>query len=760
MNYNPLPPNNQLAGSAVRIGSLEPVVKSSDPEASELLQFVSLISTNKRLLVLTCVAGLLAGLLLARIRTPTYQAHAFIEIQGINENYLNMRSVDPLAGDEALAPSYLQTQLKILQSRTLLRRVVDRLGLPDRPEFAPHNSEWTRRMEQTGLVRPKTGNPRITALEWLREAVTVRTLPETRVIEVTATSANRDLTPVIANTIADEYMAQTLDLRWETIKQTSNWITPKLDELRVKLEASERALQAYAQSSGVMFMSEGQNSIAETRLLYLESERSKAEAERLLKQTEFELASSTQPEFFPRTAEDATAQEYGVKLTDLRRRLAELRELFTPSHYKVQAVQAEIKELEAALLGQHAILTKRITNAFYAAQRREDLLKQHYQDQANLVSDQAAKIVRYNVLKHEVKSNQDIYELLLREMKEAGVASAMHANNIRILDPAEPQINPFSPNVKWYSVIGLVTGLFAGVIFVLGRQHADRTLRNPGQTPRYLKVSELGYIPNIRTTLALPLSGQRTATLGLDAPEPDGAVLPAPRSRSIPPALVSWYERSSLPAECFRSTLASLRLSTPTGTHPRIIVVTSAGPSEGKTTAVTNLGIALAGIEKSVLLVDADVHRPRLHDVFGLSNSTGLTKILSEDKAISDYADTELARRTTVPGLFVLPSGPIVPEVHGLLNSDRVPVLLRRLKERFGTVLIDTPPALGVSYTRVLGRLADATVLVIRAEQTTIEAALAAYRRLVEDRIHVLGTILNGVELKSPDNYYYQSRLR
>jgi capsular exopolysaccharide synthesis family protein len=746
--------SGSIQEAVVPVGGLELPLKSPDLEPSELLQLVRTISKHKVLLLLACLGGLAVALLLARVLTPLYQAHTLVEIQGINESYLGMRSLDPLAADETLAPSYLQTQLKILQTTTLLRMVRDSLELAERPELLAHKSRLSEWKERAGLPRPEPPDARLAALDWLRDAITVRALPETRLIEITATSTDRDLAAVVANRTAQVYIDQSLDVRWEAIKQTSEWITPKLDELRIKLENSEGALQGYAESSGVMFMPEGENSVAQTKLLQLELELSRAEGERVMKQTEYELASSTRPEFFPRAAEDAAAREYQVRLTDLRRQLAELRENFTPSHYRVQQVQAEIKELEAALAAEHATLTERIANSFKAAQRREDLLKLQYQQQARLVSDQAAKIVRYNILKHEVKSNQDIYELLLREMKEAGVASAMHANNIRVLDPAEPPMQPFSPNRKWYSVIGMVTGLFAGVVFIFARQHADRTLHNPGQTPRYLKVSELGYIPKIVTKKSAEPPKRRTTMLGIDAPPPAVDALAGEITPKTAPALVSWYDKSSIPAECFRSALASLRLSADAGTHPRIVVVTSAGPSEGKTTAVTNLGIALAEIEKSVLLVDADVHRPRLHSVFGLSNSPGLTTLLSDVRPVSEYLDSELARKTAVPGLFLLPSGPMMSDVHGLLNSERVPALLGRLKKTFGTVLIDTPPAMGASYARVLARLADAAILVIRAEQTTIEAAFTAYHRLMEDRIRVFGTILNGVELKVAGSYY------
>jgi capsular exopolysaccharide synthesis family protein len=709
-------------------------------------------------LTFACLAGLVAGLALARIRTPTYQAQTLVEIQGINENYMNIHSVDPIAPDEALAPSYLATQLQILKSRPLLRRVSDHLNLADRAEFAPREPRASAWLRKIAFSQPKVApDAKSAVLDWLQGTLKVRTVQESRVIEVTANSSDRELAPLVTNTLADEYIAQTLDLRWESIKGTSDWITKKLEELRLRLEGSERVLQDYAQKSGVMFMSDGQNSIAETKLMELESELSRAEGDRVQKQAEYELASLSKPDFFPKAAEDSAAREYSVKLTDLRRQLAQLRDTFTPSYYKVQEVQAEIKEMESALAAEHGILTKRIANSFVAAQRRENLLRQQYLDQTRLVSEQAGKIVRYNVLRHEVKSNQDIYELLLKEMKEAGLAAAMHANNIRILQPAEPPVRPYSPDPTWYSVIGSVSGLFFGVLFVLGKQHSDRRLRNPGQSSRYLNVSELGFIPKISSRRLARLPRRETSTLNLGAAGPD-VVSSSPNDQKLVHGLVSWHDKTSFPAECFRSAVASIRLSAMTGVHPGVIVFTSAGPAEGKTTTVANFGIVLAEIEKSVLLVDADVYRPHLHDLFGIDNTTGLTTVLSADGPLADYQDTQLSRKTDVPGLSILPAGPAIRDVNGLMNSERLAMLLRRLKQRFGTVLIDTPPALGVSYARVLARQADGAVLVMRAEQTTIDSALAAYSRLVEDRIHVLGTILNGVDPKiagSPYQAYY-----
>ena len=216
---------------------------------------------------------------------------------------------------------------------------------------------------------------------------------------------------------------------------------------------------------------------------------------------------------------------------------------------------------------------------------------------------------------------------------------------------------------------------------------------------------------------------------------------------------MTWQHKLSLVAESYRAALTSILLSSQNGNRPRAIVFTSAGPGEGKTTTVTNLGIALAETNRRVLLIDADMRKPRLHDIFNLPNTWGLSDLLREKAPIETLPREALARETGIPGLFVLTSGPATVSISNLLYSSRTAELLRRFRQEYYAVLIDTPPMMQLADARILGRLADAAILVLGCGRTTRDAAKAAKQRLSADGIRLLGTILNRWNPKSASSY-------
>ena len=218
--------------------------------------------------------------------------------------------------------------------------------------------------------------------------------------------------------------------------------------------------------------------------------------------------------------------------------------------------------------------------------------------------------------------------------------------------------------------------------------------------------------------------------------------------------LVTWQRKPSNMAESFRAVLTSILFSGQNGDRPHVLMLTSGSPREGKTTVATNLGIALAEIGRRVLLIDGDMRKPRLHEIFDLPNERGLSNILQEGK-LSDEELKGTVRETTVPGLSVLPSGPATSSAANLLHSEIMEDLLERLEKDFDMILIDTPPMLQMPDARVVGRLADGVILVVRAAHTTRDAALAMRQRFADDRTEVLGVILNDWNPRSSPNGYY-----
>jgi len=339
---------------------------------------------------------------------------------------------------------------------------------------------------------------------------------------------------------------------------------------------------------------------------------------------------------------------------------------------------------------------------------------------------------------------------MLQNVQEASMTSALRASNIRVVDSAEPPTLPYKPNVILNSVLGLLAGTFFGIVFAVAQERADRTIHGPGDTTIYLDVPELGAIPSVRAG-----TGRVFGYLQ------NGKQLENKKSQSGGPwqvELITSNKKLSPLADAFRATLTSILYSGENGNRPRIIVITSANPGEGKTTVASNLALALAEIgpsvlRQSVLLIDGDLRRPRLHDIFGVSNKWGLSDLL-EGKTPPDGSEGTVFK-TGFRNLFLLPSGSPASNISGLLHSPRAVGFFNRVRKEFHTVIIDAPPMLNLPDARVLGRLADGVVLVVRSADTMWYAAVAAKQRLTEDGTRVLGTILNQWDPTKTNHYAY-----
>jgi succinoglycan biosynthesis transport protein ExoP len=721
-----------------------------EPASGGLLEYWLIIRRRKGALVLIAFLATLAAILLTLPQTPIYQGRASIEIQELNENFLNMKQVSPVSeAGNYTALTDIQTQIKILQSDSLLKRVVAKLKagrpaatLPDPGRI----SAWRRALN---LPEPAPEDLQDRTLRRAKDNLKVRAAGQTRIIEILFDSPDPRLAAAFANTLASEYIDQNMEARWQMTQRTGDWLQRQLEDMRIKLERSEDALQRYARRAGLLYTTSGANektNINEDKLRQLQADLGRAHADRVARQSAFEMARTAPPDTLADVLNDASLREYQTKLAELRRQWAENATTFTPEHAKMRRVQAQIQSLELALNQQRAAILARIRNDYEESARREKLLADSYARQSQIVTQEAERGIQYNILKREVDSNRQLYEAMLQRVKEAGIASALRASNIRIVDSAEPPKFPYKPNLLLNAAIGLLAGLFLGVAFIVIRERADRTLQEPGDAAFYLNLPELGVIPSAASEFRKRFyyygrrkpAPPRLTGLQLTGPQPSG------NGSSLPERveLVTWQRKPSGMAESFRSVLTSILFSGKNGDRPRVIVLTSAGPAEGKTTVLCNLGIALAEIRQRVLLIDADLRKPRLHELLELDNQRGLSTLL-EQPELTDAALDGIVHQTRIPGLFLLPAGPATPAATNLLYSRALAELIQRFKTDFDMLLIDTPPMLHMPDARVIGRLAGAVIIVARAGATTRDSAQAASQRLTADAIPVLGVILN-----------------
>ncbi len=424
---------------------LYPTVED-DSSIRGIVEHYRILCRRKGALILITVLGGLTALLLILPQTPTYQASTSLEIQGINANFLGMKDVDPTSAGDYSAESYIRTQIQILRSKSLLDRVIATLRLAETPatdEQTGRVASWRRAL---GLPANRQLPTHLRLRDLAQANLRVRASLQDRVIEVLYDSPDPNLAALFVNTLAEEFTQQNLESRWQTSQHTSAWLTRQLDDLKITLEKSEDELQRYASATGLIFTAE-RESLAEEKLRQLQQALSEAQASRVEKQSQYEIGTSSLPESLPDVFDHAPLREYQVKLAALREELAELSTLFKPTYYRVQRVQARIDELAATLEAERGNVMERIRNEYESEKRREKLLAIAYANQADLVSDQAAKAIHYKILKREVDSRRQLYESMLRKMNEAGIASAMNAATIRVIDPAEPPPKPYKPDL-------------------------------------------------------------------------------------------------------------------------------------------------------------------------------------------------------------------------------------------------------------------------------------------------------------------------
>ncbi|HXM46176.1 MAG TPA: polysaccharide biosynthesis tyrosine autokinase [Bryobacteraceae bacterium] len=729
-------------------------------EYAGVLEYWQMVRRHKTAVVVISLLGAVAGFLYTLPQPRIYQAHTTIEVQGLNEDFLGLHNVSPTVSPTSnYYPDFdIQTQVKILQSQSLSRSVVEDLqkGKPPEDMRPPDRlSVWKKAL---GISPPSQDELWHLALDTAAGSVRVRASGTNRIVDITCDSTQPQVAASFANMLTKEFIEQNLEARWKSSEYTGEWLTRQLQDIKIKLERADEELNAYARSSGLTFTDE-KTSVEEDKLRALQKDLLQAQSDRVAKESKYEMAAGSPPEALPDVLDDSALRDDETNLTELQRKSAELRIALTPQNPDVRRIQAQIALMQTTIEHERANILTRIKNEYSAAQNREKLMTASYLAEVKLVADQSEKTTHYGILKREVDSTRSLYETMLQRMKESSVASALRASNIRVVDPAEAVFIPYKPNVVRYIILGLLCGICLGVSLVVFQERADRTLHDPGDIAYYLHLPELGVVP--MANLELTSRGMRKA----GAPRSRGSSLDLKGEAGTDAELVddrvelvTWARKKSLISESFRTTLTSILFSARDGDRPRVLVLSSASPKEGKTTVVCNLGIVVAEINQKVLIIDADLRRPRMHQVFGVKNDgIGLSEILLKPEPLEDADFEDLARPTYIPGLHLLPSGRSRFNAASMLHSDRLPELLRGLRERFDTILIDTPPMVNIPDARVLARLADGVILILRSAVTTRDAALLAKQRFLDDGIPVMGTILNNWNPNTPGYGYYQN---
>jgi len=677
-----------------------------------------------------------------------YRAKLSIELLGINENFLNLQQVDPTAPSpsNSSGDSYAQTQMELLKRDALVERVVRRLHLDQ-------NDSFSARRGVLGWLHWPVPNPAATdrvqlAVRTAQRKLKVQQLRQSNLIEVSFEDPDPKVAVDFVNTITQEAVDENMRSRWGLSQNVGAWLGQHLTDLRAKMEAAEHELEAYSAGAGIMTTDAG-SSVEDTRLQRLQEQLARAQTNRIEKESRYTIARSADLDSLPEVLDDPALKEYRVRLADLRRQKAELSTALTPDHPKVQRVQAQITELQATIAHERTNILNRLRNEYAADRAQEDAVAAAAAAEASKVSEITQKEIHYNTLKHELETTRSMYEDVLKRVNDAQLASVPRTSGMRIVDPATvPERQDILGRRIFLGGIGAFAGLLLAGVLVFVLEQTNNTVKAPGYTPALLNVPELGIIPPIRK----PNLGRFKIVSGpLTAAGGEGALAGSSSASSKSVSVLTVRLRSSMdPKELssisdssFQSVINSILFALDEGKDQRLIAVSSPGPGEGKTTITANLGLMLSEIGHRVLLIDADLRRPSLHRVFGIENEAGLTDILADSAPISSERIKTSVQRASTGHLDVLTAGIPAIRPFSLLHSKRTSELIGTVRKDYDLILIDTPPLLLVPESRILGRVTDWSILVFRAGKTTVDAALGAQRRMAEDGIPLLGTILN-----------------
>lgn len=685
---------------------------------------------------LSTLAVIFGVITIATFRTtPIYEATGSIAITK-PDSMINFKDSAPEF--DYYDPTELDTEVRILKSDLLALQVVRELGL-DKTAKNSNSTDLNLTSDATNLDSPKTS----AMLGGFKSGLTVTLVPNTRIIELRYSSPDKELAAKAVNTLISTYEEQNFKTRYESTMQASDWLSKQLADLQMKVETSQEKLVKFQKEHEILGTDEKQNIITD-KLEELNKELTTAESTRMEKQAAYELMQSGDPETVAAAAISASSTPAGgsslleklqTQEADLRIQAAQLGTQFGPSYPKVQQLNVQLKEVTAQIQAQTKKVFDSVRDDYMAALHREKMLSaalDQQKQQANALNESA---IEYNLLNRDVETNRTLYEGILQKLKEAGVTAGLRSTNIRKVDQARVPTYPSSPNIPRNLAFGLALGLSTGIGLAFLLEAVDNTVRTPEQAQVISGLPSLGMIP---------LGSRQTAQFA----DPRKKLALASSKEVV--ELVSQARPQSQMAESYRALRTSVLL-TSIGAPPKTILVTSALPQEGKSTTSINCAIVLAQKESRVLLIDADLRRPSIHKTLGLGPKMGLSDVLTGNATLQQV----IMRSPVSPSLFILPAGTPPPNPAELLSSSNMRDILAALREQYDHIVIDTPPTLSVTDAIVLSPSADAVILVIRSGQTTKQALRRSRELLMRVNARIAGVLLNAVDLRSPDYYYY-----
>lgn len=685
---------------------------AGDDRVPILQQYLRIALRRRWILIGAVASALVLALVVTLLMTPRYTAVTKIEISREASRVVNIQSVEPEGS--ALDLEFYQTQYGLLASRSLAERVVRDLRLADSRDFFELFGEPTDGLFPTDPSQAAAAGTRAERLrkasEVLLDNVSIVPSRGSRLVDIGFTSPDPELAARISNAWAAGFIRGNLERRFEATAYARTFLEGRLEQIRRRLEASERALVGYAANQRIITIPVagsadapgGERSIVANDLAALSGALMVATAARIQAEARWQQARRGQPGAIEEALSNQT-------ITALRRDRAQataeyqrLMERFAPDYPAARALQLQIADLDGSIAREEGRVRTSLQQSYREQLAREQALAARVRSLESSVLDLRRRSIQYNIYQREVDTNRELYNGLLQRYKEIGVAGGVGTNNVAVVDNADVPERPSRPKLLNNLALALLAGLGLGIGLALAREQIDDAIGDPTEVEQALGLPLLGVIPR-----------DKAANLLESLSDPKSSIL-----------------------EAYLAVHTNLGFATDHG-MPRSLAVTSTGPAEGKSTTAFALALILARMQKRVLLIDGDMRSPSVHSMFDIGNESGLSNILS-----GNQDPNSVLRQTAYPQLSIIPSGPLPPNAAELLMGEGLARVLTDLGRNFDHIIVDSPPVMGLADAPLIASRLEATVFAVEANSKGVRVIRRAVGRLAAAHVRILGVVL------------------
>lgn len=739
----------------------EPAPAAAEPESEfNIAEYLGMLRRHWKLVAVCGILGLTGAVIHYAITPKQYQAITTIQIERRNLTPLSNGGQNPWL-ENYWNMEFYPTQYELLQSRGLAERVVKSLDLMADPAFNPGAGAGK---DSAHGPTPEDDDAVLGSLaDQVRGGLSVAPVRGTQLVQLSYSAASPDFAAKAANAFAESFIDMGVQDRYTTAGKASSFLTTQIEALKREIQDKENQLQAFSRRSDIVTLDPASN-VTVKRLEVLNNSLMEAKRERIEKEAKYHEILNAPKDTVADSLSGGMVTELRKEMLNLQRDYDSKLKTYKPDFPEMVTLKTEIEKSQQHI---NEVVREQADKARTAAEANyQTMLRQEQSLESELATlkgqaiDQNSAAVGYTNLKVEIETRRELLNELMRKQSETEVAVRLQdtrESNIRIIDKALVPGGAFRPSLRQDVTYGVLLGLLAGIACAVLIEFLDRTVKSPEEIERRLGLPPLAVIHDVTEMgKAYGYAGSYGYGYGQEGQERPARVRPS-RSTADRPAkredrkerkkaaavaaspqieLVPHERPRTLISEAYRSLRTGLLLSS--ARELKAVAVTSAVAGEGKTATAANLAIVLAQLGRQVLIVDCDLRKPRLHQVFRISNRLGLVNQLTSG---AEPAETILP--TEVPNLWITPSGPIPPNPSELLASDRMRDWLRVMRSRFDFVVLDTPPALAVTDATIVGLLVDGVVLTLRSGKVTREEARLCRDRLRQAGIKILGAVLN-----------------